>query len=34
MTALGRSLDFYARVVAANALLLGVRVWHGLRPAA
>ena len=28
-----RSLDFFARVLAANTLLLGARAWYGLRGA-
>jgi hypothetical protein len=30
---LAGSLDFIARVLAANALLLGARAWYGLRGA-
>jgi hypothetical protein len=26
-----RRIDFFARVLAANALLLGARAWYGLR---
>jgi len=31
MSAVGQTLDFYARVAAAGAVLLGARVWYGAR---